>query len=207
MKLVTKERILVHLHEYQRFENDFEVPYALSQEGIAEAVVAPRAHVSAVLKQMQNEGIVKAKLVHVSRGFRRKNAYFLTDTGKGVAKNLIESIKRDDPLLLEMPEKLFGKEKEVKEERKSVQIYGREKEISIMCQFLGNHDTNILVIYGMPGIGKTHLLNWFSTVYGCAYIEIPMPLNSLAEFYNILATALAKKGRFRLKRYLQRNSY
>ncbi|MGC8913072.1 MAG: AAA family ATPase [Thermoplasmata archaeon] len=207
MKLVTKERILVHLHEYQRFENDFEVPYALSQEGIAEAVVAPRAHVSAVLKQMQNEGIVKAKLVHVSRGFRRKNAYFLTDTGKGVAKNLIESIKRDDPLLLEMPEKLFGKEKEVKEERKSAQIYGREKEISIMCQFLGNHDTNILVIYGMPGIGKTHLLNWFSTVYGCAYIEIPLPLNSLAEFYNILATALAKKGRFRLKRYLQRNSY
>ncbi|MEM3396881.1 MAG: tetratricopeptide repeat protein [Thermoplasmata archaeon] len=210
MNLVTRERILVHLSLYSRYENDFEVPDAISQEGIAEAVYAPRAHVSAVLKEMREAGVVYSKLAHVSRGLRRKNVYFLTEKGKESAKPLIAKIKAEMPEAVDdlqtLMQRIAGKSERVLEKR-TIELFGRDLEIKKVNEFLATGNGRILVIYGLPGIGKTHLLLYIAQLHALPYIDFPQPVSSLSEFYTTLANGLAKKGRFRLKKNLQRNGY
>ncbi|MEM4293794.1 MAG: hypothetical protein QXJ27_06485, partial [Thermoplasmata archaeon] len=210
MNLVTRDRILVHLFLYSRYENDFEVPYAVAQEGIAEAVYAPRAHVSAVLKEMRAAGLIYSKLAHVSRGFRRKNVYFLTDNGKERAKPLVEQIRIEMPGECEdiesLMQKIAGKTTEAGE-RRGIELFGREEEKRKVREFLESKDGKFFVIYGLPGIGKTHFLLHLAELHSLPYLDFPHRVNSPAEFYIALANGLARKGRFRLKKYLQRNGY
>ncbi|MCX8174236.1 MAG: tetratricopeptide repeat protein [Thermoplasmata archaeon] len=210
MNLVTRERILVQLYLYSRYENDFEVPNAVSQEGIAETVRAPRAHVSAVLKEMRDAGQVYSKLAHVNRGFRRKNVYFLTEKGKEAAGPLIEKIRAEIPEAFEdlenLMERVAGKPEKAVGSR-TVEVFGREAEIKKVNEFVAGGKGKLLVIYGLPGIGKTHLLLHISQLHSAPYLDFTQPVNSACEFYTAIANGLAKKGRFRLKKNLQRNGY
>ena len=51
--LTAEERILLHLLEHVRRADRFEVPFAMSQSGIALAVSVRRSHVSATLSEME----------------------------------------------------------------------------------------------------------------------------------------------------------
>jgi len=80
-KLTVKDRMLLHLLPYSRELGKPSVPFALTQHGIAQAVIANRSHVSMALKDLREEELVLEEKAHVQGGGRRRLAYFLTEDG------------------------------------------------------------------------------------------------------------------------------
>ena len=81
LKFNRREKVLLHLDKFKRFENQIEVPLAISQEGIAKATEIALPNLSITLKKLEEEYLVYEKLCHMQGRERSKKAYFLTDTG------------------------------------------------------------------------------------------------------------------------------
>ncbi len=86
--LTAEERILLHLLAYVRRGERFEVPFEMTQQGIALAVSVRRSHVSAVLGEMETRGHVTKRMAHVEAGGRRRKVYVLTPAGAQAAEAL-----------------------------------------------------------------------------------------------------------------------
>jgi ATP/maltotriose-dependent transcriptional regulator MalT/DNA-binding MarR family transcriptional regulator len=91
--LTVSEKILLHLLQKGKFEEKFEVPYSLTQNGIAEVVRSRRSYVSQALKELMEKGLVEDRLFHVKGEGRRRKAYFLTPEGKIQAHKVREHIQ------------------------------------------------------------------------------------------------------------------
>ena len=76
-----QERILLHLLDYSDFKNSIEVPFALSQMGIANAVAIARSNVPRAISGLKDQGILVERQAHVKGVSRKRKAYFLTDSG------------------------------------------------------------------------------------------------------------------------------
>ena len=79
------ERILLHLRDYSDFSDSVEVPFALSQMGIANAVSIARSNVPRAIAGLKDQGLLIEKQAHVSGVSRKRKAYFLTDSGMQLA--------------------------------------------------------------------------------------------------------------------------
>ncbi|UCF09017.1 MAG: tetratricopeptide repeat protein [Thermoplasmata archaeon] len=91
-RLTVSEKILLHLLERVRFEDRFEVPYSLTQGGIADAVHVRRSYVSSSTKEMIKKGLAEERLSHVTGEARRRKTYLLTPEGKKKAERLRDEI-------------------------------------------------------------------------------------------------------------------
>ncbi|MCK4613430.1 MAG: helix-turn-helix transcriptional regulator, partial [Thermoplasmata archaeon] len=87
-KVPVNHRILLHLRSYQRYRDRFEVPFALSQMGIAGHVLIHRAAAARSLKEMTEKGFIISRTKHVVRGSRKRKVYFLTDEGLRAAQEV-----------------------------------------------------------------------------------------------------------------------
>ena len=76
-----QERILLHLLDYSGFKDSIEVPFALSQMGIANAVAIARSNVPRAIAGLKDQGILVERQAHVKGVSRKRKAYFLTDSG------------------------------------------------------------------------------------------------------------------------------
>ena len=94
-KVPVNHRILLHLKDYHRCREQFELPFALTQLGIAEEVLIHRAAAARSLNEMRESKLVKVETRHVIRGNRKRKVYFLTDEGfvaaRELEKNLLET--------------------------------------------------------------------------------------------------------------------
>jgi len=86
--LTAEERILLHLLAYVRRGERFEVPFVMTQQGIALAVSVRRSHVSAVLGEMEQRGFLTKRMAHIEAGGRRRKVYVLTPAGAQAAEAL-----------------------------------------------------------------------------------------------------------------------
>jgi len=68
------------------------VPQEITQEGIAHHTGTNRAHISMVLKELKEAGIVKEVKCHIKGASRKRLAYFLTPYGLERAKHLKEEV-------------------------------------------------------------------------------------------------------------------
>ena len=80
-----QERILLHLLDYSDFKDSIEVPFALSQMGIANAVAIARSNVPRAIAGLKDQGILVERQAHVKGVSRKRKAYFLTDSGVALA--------------------------------------------------------------------------------------------------------------------------
>ena len=64
-----QERILLHLLDYSDFKDSIEVPFALSQMGIANAVAIARSNVPRAIAGLQDQNILVERR-RTSRAFR-----------------------------------------------------------------------------------------------------------------------------------------
>lgn len=80
-----QERILLHLLDYSDYKDSIEVPFALSQMGIANAVAIARSNVPRAIAGLKDQGILVERQAHVKGVSRKRKAYFLTDTGISLA--------------------------------------------------------------------------------------------------------------------------
>jgi ATP/maltotriose-dependent transcriptional regulator MalT/DNA-binding MarR family transcriptional regulator len=92
-RITVSEKILLHLLEKAKFEDKFEVPYSLTQDGIAGVVKARRSYVSQATKELSEKGLIEGRLSHVKDEVRRRKAYFLTHEGKMEAQTLYNNLK------------------------------------------------------------------------------------------------------------------
>ena len=87
-----QERIFLHLSDYVDHSDKVEVPFALSQMGIANAVSIARSNVPRAITGMKEAGHLIERQAHVTGVSRKRKAYFLTDEGSNVAKEIWEKI-------------------------------------------------------------------------------------------------------------------
>jgi len=82
-----QERILLHLLDYSDYKNSVEVPFSLSQMGIANAVAIARSNVPRAIAGLKDQGLLIERQAHVKGVSRKRKAYFLTESGKTLAED------------------------------------------------------------------------------------------------------------------------
>src|SRR5512136_2298099 len=95
-ELTVSERILFHLGNYLKYEDKYEVPFDITQDGISQSCSISRAHAAIELKKLKASGIIEEKLSHVRRGKARRKVYFLTQTGKAKSAKVVQYVKDND---------------------------------------------------------------------------------------------------------------
>ncbi len=101
--LTVGERIILHLARYSKYQEDYDVPLDVSQDGIASALRISRAHAAIELKKLKETNDVSERLAHIRKGKNRRKVYFLTMRGKEKAEQIQEYAEKEgidvEPLL------------------------------------------------------------------------------------------------------------
>src|SRR5512137_2922881 len=95
-ELTVSERILFHLNNYLKFEDKYEVPFDITQDGISQSCSISRAHAAIELKKLKASGAIEEKLSHVRKGKSRRKVYFLTFSGKTKAAKVCQYVRESD---------------------------------------------------------------------------------------------------------------
>ena len=72
---------MLHLRDYADYTDSVEVPFALSQMGIANAVAIARSNVPRAIAGLKDSNLLIERQAHVAGVSRKRKAYFLTDSG------------------------------------------------------------------------------------------------------------------------------
>ncbi len=80
------ERIVVHLANFSKYQDSYDVPIDISQDGIAVALRISRAHAALELKKLKESHHVTERLRHIKFGKTRRKVYFLTAHGEEKAR-------------------------------------------------------------------------------------------------------------------------
>ena len=89
-----QERILLHLRDYVDYADKVEVPFAISQMGIANAVAIARSNVPRAISGMKDSGHLIERQAHVTGVSRKRKAYFLTAEGVGLADDIWSKVSQ-----------------------------------------------------------------------------------------------------------------
>ncbi len=91
-QLRVEDRILLHLQNYIRYSDDYEVPKGMSQKGIGESVWIAWSNVPRAMKRLREQDLVDERTTRVKGEFRKKKVYFLTPKGFTMATELREEL-------------------------------------------------------------------------------------------------------------------
>jgi tetratricopeptide (TPR) repeat protein/DNA-binding MarR family transcriptional regulator len=94
-RLTVKQRIQLHLFDFQRLAEAYEAPVDVTQDGIAQAVGIQVHHVVQYVRPLVSEGLVEARTSHIERRTRRRKVYFLTPKGRAVASALRSELQKE----------------------------------------------------------------------------------------------------------------
>jgi tetratricopeptide (TPR) repeat protein/DNA-binding MarR family transcriptional regulator len=241
--LTVEDWILVHLLRYVRYAGDFEVPWAMTQYGIAEAVGTGQDHVSRAVRRLVQKGLLAEAKSRVEGVQEKRKVYFPSPEGQLLASELSRSaeqmeVRIQDPggdrsvplkeatailgpghTMIEVARALLpdgsldrgaldaGHRSQEAEMMQAVpaptRFVGREKELLALRKWL--EEGRMVVIQGIPGIGKTALAARLVTdvrdarpVFWYRFHEWDSPRNYLVP----LADFLARQGRRKLKVHL-----
>jgi len=75
------KKLLIYLSAYDSFRDSWDVPFALSQEGMSDRLRLQISNLSRTLTSLIKQELVTSRLAHVKGVTRRRRVYFLTDPG------------------------------------------------------------------------------------------------------------------------------
>lgn len=190
--LTAKERIMIHLKDFHRYEKEVECPHGMTQSGIAEATELTLSHIPRNLKKLKAEGLVDEGKAYISGRSRRYKTYFPTNKGlkyikkvttefgkikvqaDGEEKLLRQIIQQDrERSVLEIILSFLG-EGETKKRAKprgpellgtfpDVQDFvDRVEELEELDRIFKEENTRMIVIYGTLGYGSSSLTSKFT---------------------------------------------
>ena len=93
-RLLSSDRVLLHLLEHPLREQTFEVGMELTQSGISDATMVQRKHLSRVLNPMIDQGWVSRTERRVSTSKQRRWVYSLTVEGIRYAQEMRDELLR-----------------------------------------------------------------------------------------------------------------
>ncbi len=92
--LTVRERITLHLFDFSRYAEEYEVPLDVTQTGITAAVGIRVQHATQYLKPLLSEALIEERMSHIRKKPRRRKAYFLTAGGRHQAASLRRRLLR-----------------------------------------------------------------------------------------------------------------
>jgi tetratricopeptide (TPR) repeat protein len=98
-----QERIMLHLRDYADYSESVEVPFSLSQMGIANAVSIARSNVPRAIAGLKDDGQLIERQAHVTGVNRKRKAYFLTDSGLIAAEEVWRQLSENE-IRVQMPD-------------------------------------------------------------------------------------------------------
>ncbi len=90
--LTYKQKVLLHLRNYQHQDERKEKSEDVTQEGISENVGVSRTHLSRVLGSLNEEDLIEEKLASVAGHDRQMKTYSLTSSGLAVADRILDDL-------------------------------------------------------------------------------------------------------------------
>jgi len=95
-RLTIGERIVLHLSRYDILNDDpYNIPWDLTQDGIAASLRISRAHSSIELKKLREADKVEERQTHIKGGKIKRKSYTLTPSGREDAKRLMEFAEKE----------------------------------------------------------------------------------------------------------------
>jgi tetratricopeptide (TPR) repeat protein len=98
-KLRVDERVILHLSDYQKFRDEWEVPFQMSQEGIGGHLKMRLNNVSRTISVLRTESIIEQDIRHVKGKKRRVKVFFLSDKGLDISKKLTHDLLQTKALV------------------------------------------------------------------------------------------------------------
>ncbi len=91
-----KDRITAHLGRYRTVDlrDKYNLPWDITQDGIASSLGITRAHASLELKKLRETGIVDEMQVHVKGGKVKRKCYSLTPIGMETADRIVSDAQQ-----------------------------------------------------------------------------------------------------------------
>jgi predicted transcriptional regulator len=105
-ELTVRERILLHLFDFNRFSDQYEAPLEVTQEGIARTTGIRVHHVSQYIRPLISDAMVDERTSHIRRKARKRKVYFLTAKGRFQAASLRSSLLEEDVPLRSVGEEI-----------------------------------------------------------------------------------------------------
>jgi AAA ATPase domain len=209
--LTVGEKILFHLFQNLKSEDKYEVPFDVTQDGIAQSCGISRAHAAIELKKLRESNQIIEKLSHVKRAKSRRKVYSLTPEGKVKAGKIVEHVRNEnvetgvDSSRISQgtgPAKRAKRHSSVIPQAKL--FLGREKELKTLHELAEDDSTELVSLIGLGGIGKTALLSKFareskSSIFWFSLSEWETELSLLKAIGNFLEDC----GDSRLANYLK----
>ncbi len=93
LPLTLEKKVVLHLFRLGHLREEFEVPLALSQEGISERFEVRQSSISRVLNKMLRQQLVEERQAYVSGSRQKRKVYFLTHHGHQVATDLRNQVE------------------------------------------------------------------------------------------------------------------
>jgi len=164
--LTVSERIMYLLHGYVKYEDKYEVPFDVTQDGISQACGISRAHAAIELKKLKAADLITERLSHVRKGKSRRKAYFLSFEGKAKAAEIAHYVRDNglDPMVDPARVSPGQSARRPKAARRSSPLpqvdrfFGREEELRTLLDDLTSPAHRVICIRGIAGIGKTTLV-------------------------------------------------
>lgn len=212
--LTVGERILFHLYQYVKFEDKYESPFDVTQDGIAQSCGISRAHAAIELKKLKESNQLVERLSHVKRARSRRKVYYLTQEGKTRAAKIVEHVKTHNVETGVDPSRISqgsGPAKRAKRYLSAIpqprRFFGRRKELEALLGYSNDDSVEIISLTGLSGIGKTTLLSRYAkeskaSVFWFTLNEWETELSLLKA----LSTFLEETGDDRLANYLRSDS-
>jgi ATP/maltotriose-dependent transcriptional regulator MalT/DNA-binding MarR family transcriptional regulator len=94
-RLTVQEQIIVHLFSFKDFDDLLlEVPFGVTQEGVANAIGVVRSAIPRAMKRLIEKKYVNESVAHITALTRRRKVYFLTLEGLVEARRLVENLQK-----------------------------------------------------------------------------------------------------------------
>ncbi len=215
-EITVSERILYHLGNYIKFEDKFEVPFDMTQDGISQACGISRAHAAIELKKLREAGTIEERLSHVKRGKSRRKVYFLTQAGKPKAHEVQQYVHENDISPPVDPSRISpASSSKARAAKRSSPLptvgrfYGRQTELEALGAALSSPSFKIIDVQGIAGIGKTTLVaRAVSSLSGeSVFWYSAKPWDSNRTIADVMGRFFSDNGNRRLASYLMSGGF
>ncbi len=88
--MTVAQRVMLHLSLFSKHREEFDVPSAVTQQGVAQALGLSRSHIALELKKLLDETFLESRLAHVQEAKSRRKVYFNTFQGERIAATIRE---------------------------------------------------------------------------------------------------------------------